>query len=468
MHKTETNNKNRPPAVAGKFYPQNPQKLKNEVKKYLNNVKILKSNAFAAIAPHAGYIFSGQIAANAIGQFSPHKKYENVFIIAASHHLQLKGASIYAGGEYQMPGFSLEINKKIINKLIEENNNFEYIKDAHLQEHSIEVQLPFLHYHLKKGFKIIPIIIGTTNQQIIENISSALKPYLNDDNLFLVSSDFSHYPKYKDAIKIDKLTSEAILTNNPTEFLNTIKTNEQKNIDGLATSACGWTAILTLMHITKNLENIKYEIIDYKNSGDSLFGEKNSVVGYSAITISKTQQLLNDAEKKILKKIAQNSINSIVETGRIYKPNISMSTETLKQSGGAFVTLTKNGKLRGCIGTFTSNEPLYKVVAEMAMAAATQDGRFAPVGIDELRLIDIKISILTPLQKISTIDQIKIGRDGIYIKKNNTTGTLLPEVAVENGWNKKQFVEYCSKYKTRIGINGWKNAELFVYQTIIF
>jgi len=177
---------------------------------------------------------------------------------------------------------------------------------------------------------------------------------------------------------------------------------------------------------------------------------------------------LTNYEKSTLLDIARRTINFYVQGSKVPKINQSKITSTLKLNLGAFVTLHKDGDLRGCIGRFLPNQSLYLVVQEMAIAAATQDSRFSPVDLDELGSIDIEISVLTPLKKISSIDNLEIGRDGIYIKKGYNSGTLLPQVATDNNWNKQQFVEYCSKYKASIGADGWKNADLFTYQAIVF
>ena len=134
---------------------------------------------------------------------------------------------------------------------------------------------------------------------------------------------------------------------------------------------------------------------------------------------------------------------------------------------GAFVTLKKEGKLRGCIGCFSPKEPLFKVVEKMTIAAATQDSRFPEVGMDELSKIIIEISVLSPLKQIISIDEIELGKHGICIVKGRSSGTYLPQVANETGWNKEEFVEHCSHDKAGIGWTGWKDASMFTYEAFI-
>lgn len=277
----------RNPVVAGSFYPANSEELKSDVLNYFENAIPRIKDATVVISPHAGYMFSGQVAANAINQLNPNKKYENIFVIGASHHVHLKGASIFGLGNYRIPGATIKVNKELAKDLITKNIFFEYCRNAHNQEHSLEVQLPFLHFHLKKEFQIIPIVIGTSNIDVIKQIADALKPYFNEKNAFVISSDFSHYPRYEDANNIDKTTASAFIENKPEKFVKTINQNSTKKIENLATSACGWTAMLSLLYLTEN-ENFEYKIIDYKNSGDAKFGSKDRVVGYYAIAGYKT------------------------------------------------------------------------------------------------------------------------------------------------------------------------------------
>ncbi len=463
-------NFDRPPVVAGSFYPADSQKLEKTVKKYLENAVPRKEDAIAVVSPHAGYIFSGQVAANAINQINPDKKYENVFIIGSSHYTSFDGASLYNIGDYKIPGATVKVNKEFCTKFINEYHFFQYCRNAHNQEHCIEVQIPFLYHHLKQDFQIVPIVICTNTIATIKQISQALKPYFNSKNAFIFSSDFSHYPPYEDAKEIDRITAGSIIENNPDIFLETIKQNSLKNIENLATSTCGWTNLLTLLYMTQKSEKYSYRIIDYKNSGDSGLVGKEKVVGYFAISVTETQKKfsLTDSEKSFLKKLAESALKTHVKNEKPPAIDKNQLTENIKQNVGAFVTLYKNGQLRGCIGRFMPNSSLYKVVEDMAISASSHDSRFSPVSEDELKDITIEISVLTPLQKISSIDQIEVGRDGIYIVKGSNSGTLLPKVATDNGWSKIEFLEYCSKFKAGIGKDGWKDAELFIYQAIVF
>ena len=225
------------------------------------------NNVIAIIAPHAGYVFSGSVAASAYNQVDSEISYENVFIIASSHRAYFDGASIYSIGNCETPLGEVKVNIELAKKLIAENKDFSYVPEAHSSEHSIEVQLPFLQYKLKNGFQIIPIVIGTQSAEVCKKLAEALRPYFNKNNLFIISSDFSHYPEYTEANKWDKKTADAILLNNPAKFLQAINDTEDNKIPNLATRACGWSSILTLLYLTEQNQNIDYTLISYKNSG---------------------------------------------------------------------------------------------------------------------------------------------------------------------------------------------------------
>jgi AmmeMemoRadiSam system protein B/AmmeMemoRadiSam system protein A len=466
---------NRQAVVAGRFYPKDKKELENNLKNYFSKAdRKYLGNIYAIIAPHAGYVFSGEVAANAYAQINPNKEYKHIFVLAPSHYHAFAGASIYNIGNYETPLGEVPVDFETANKLIAESKFISYIPDAHKQEHALEVQLPFLQYHLKTKFKIIPVVIGTQNEKIIKEIAAVLKPYFNEDDLFVISSDFSHYPSYQDAKKVDSLTAQAILKNNPKALIKQVQENANKNIEHLATSMCGFSPALTLLYITQSNRSLKYSLVKYLNSGDTPYADKDRVVGYNAIVVSNAQDEnplgfnLTEKDKKTLLKIARETVDVYVKTGK--KPLIDTTgfSEALKTPCGAFVTLNKQHSLRGCIGIFSTDLPLYRVVQNMTVSAAMSDPRFSPVRENELDKLEIEISVLTPMHKINSLNEIEIGKHGIYIKKGYRHGTLLPQVASDNNWTREQFVNYCAKYKAGISLDELKDAEIFVYEAIVF
>lgn len=467
----------REPVVAGAFYAGTKDALKAQLKSLFERAESKKTSedVLAIIAPHAGYIYSGKVAASSYNQIGPDKEYKNIFIIGSSHRTIFNGASIYNQGDYITPLGRVKVNRELANKLIEENKVFVFNPDAHSAEHSIEVQLPFLQYKMKKDFQIVPIVTGTQTLGGVKMIAEALEPYFNDKNLFIISTDFSHYPSYENAEIVDKNTGDAILANSVNKVINAINENASANIENLVTSLCGWPAVLTLLNITENDPSIRVIHVDYQNSGDEV-EDKSRVVGYHSIAFvkKKTQDMsenqfkLTIQEKEKLLQIARNTIDEYLSTGKYLKVDKSELTSAMESDCGAFVTLHKDGALRGCIGRFVADEPLYAIVQKMAVAAATEDHRFPVVEKNEMKDIDVEISVLTPLKKIDSIDEIEMGKHGIYIKKGFASGTFLPQVATETGWTKEEFLGYCARNKAGIGWDGWKDADIYTYEALVF
>jgi AmmeMemoRadiSam system protein B/AmmeMemoRadiSam system protein A len=468
---------NRQPYAAGKFYSGDSSELSRELKE-LYEAAIAKEyqNVFSVVVPHAGYVYSGVVAASAYNQIDYSKKYDHVFILASSHRDFFDGASVYNIGDYMTPLGTVKVDTSLANKLIEDNSVFKYSPRSHEQEHSLEVQLPFLQYKMGRQINLVPIIIGTDGPETCMKIAKALKPYLTENNLFVVSTDFSHYPSYADAVVNDKKTADAIVSNDAGVLLKTLSAIENSRVSGLATSLCGYTSVLSMMYMTEKVPGVKVHQLQYKNSGDSPYGEKNRVVGYNAIVFEgqlsqqakDDQDVFSESDKKDLLKIARKTLEEYLKTGEVEAVDENKLTEPQKMQMGAFVTLKKDGRLRGCIGRFTADESLYKIIQQMAIAAATEDSRFSKVTYDELAKLDIEISLLTPLKKITSPDEIVLGKHGIYIRKGYRTGTFLPQVATETGWNKEEFLGHCAEDKAGIGWDGWKDAELFTYEAIIF
>lgn len=460
----------RPATQAGRFYENDSRILSHEIDSLLarhaNDQKL--GSVAALIVPHAGYYFSGNVAASAYAQLNPKKPYKRIFLLGPSHHEWLNGASV--NGEvdyYATPLGNVPVDREMARQLIEADSVFSYQPKAHDREHCLEVQLPFLQRRLGKVPPIVPIIISTNDFTKLKRMAEVLKPWLTDENLFIISSDFSHYPSYEDAKTVDAKTGKAIESGDVEQLIATIEANERSGIRNLATSACGEFPIITLMLMLDSHYQIKHLL--YQNSGDIDNYDHSRVVGYHAFAILRGEEksfTLSDDEKQMLKKIAYESIKDSLDGKVISNP--SPLTPHLSSNCGAFVSLHKQGRLRGCIGHFGEDTPLHEIVAEMARAAAFEDPRFMPVTRDELDELDIEISVLTPMRRIQSLDEFQLHRHGIYIRKGYRSGTFLPQVADEVNWTKEEFVGHCSQDKAGLGWDGWRDAELYVYEAIVF
>lgn len=461
-------------AVAGSFYPDDPAELRRTVEGFLAEAKkgSLPGLVRALVVPHAGYVFSGGVAASGYNQLDPERPYARVFILASSHRVHLEKASVYVAGDYLTPLGAVAVDREVSAALAEDRKHFTDDPAAHRDEHSIEVQLPFLQVALKNPFKIVPIVLATQSPDICRGIAQALKPYFTPENLFIVSADFSHYPSYENAKKADAATAEAFCANSPRRFLEGLRNNDRLGIPDLATSMCAWPSGLVLLYLTEGNPALKFNRIDYRNSGDiKPYGDKSRVVGYHAIAVSEEpagEFELTPGDKKNLLRIARRTVEDVARSRALsdlepqdYGPGLLAKT-------GAFVTLRKGKSLRGCIGIFESDQPLYRVVQEMAVASSTRDPRFQPVQPEELKDIRIEISVLTPMRKIKDIKEIQLGKHGILIQKGIRRGTFLPQVATETGWTLEEFLGHCAEEKAGIGWNGWKQADIYIYEALIF
>ncbi|MCD4770721.1 MAG: AmmeMemoRadiSam system protein B [Bacteroidales bacterium] len=463
----------RQPVVAGSFYPGSETGLKEEIEKLFKETQVKPSdtNVWALISPHAGYVFSGAVAASAYASIPETARYDNVFIIGSSHHVSFSGASVYTRGDYITPLGRVKVNRSLGEKLIKDGTYFTFYENAHTSEHSIEVQIPFLQHLFGSDLQIVPIVIGTGNKEACEKIADALKPWFNGNNLFVISTDFSHYPNYNDAVRIDRSTADAIISGDPGKFLKSLRKNNSIAVSGLATPMCGWTSGLVLLNLTNKNKEVSYKHIIYSNSGDSRYGDKERVVGYHSIIVEgpvTDSFYLHENEKNELLKIARESIRSLLYDDKKVKIEERELTETLMSNLGAFVTLTINGKLRGCIGRFMPDEPLYKIVGQMAQSAAFSDSRFRPLTKKEFETVKIEISVLSPLKKIDNINKIILNRHGVYIRKDFRSGTFLPQVANGKNWTVEEFLGYIARDKAGIGWLGWKDAEIFIYEAFVF
>lgn len=465
--------KDRPAAVSGKFYPADPIELHYNVKSYLEaNPAIADDKVAALIVPHAGFIFSGEVAAFAYNQIPSDKKYHNVFVIGPSHRSRFEGASVYNLGDYETPLGKVKVNINLANELISSSSLFTYKPEADLYEHNLEVQLPFLQEKLGENLQIIPILIGSENKIVLNEIAQRLSKWFNQDNLFIISTDFSHYPAYNDAKKADSVTAEAIVQNDPEKLYSALRQNTELNIKGLSTSLCGANAISVLLNLTHKSTNYSYIPLHYKNSGDSPLGEKERVVGYYSMKvvrdIPESSSNLSEVEKKQLLHIARKTLEFYLKNNEMPGRSEIFEDFRLSDKFGVFVTLYKESELRGCIGRFNPEIPLPDLVMEMAISSALYDRRFKPLTLNELRNIRIEISVLTPLKKISSIDEIVLGKHGIYISKGHNNGTFLPKVAQQTGWSITSLLGHCSRDKAGLGWEGWKEADIYTYESIDF
>jgi AmmeMemoRadiSam system protein B/AmmeMemoRadiSam system protein A len=434
------------------------------------------------IAPHAGYIFSGRIAADAFNQVK-NFAYDVVVILGTNHtRAAVDKITVWPKGAYRTPLGLAYVDEEITSALMNEDLGVVPDTTSEEAEHSVEVQVPFVQFLFPKA-RIVPIVVGITEKDDCIKLGKALAKLLQGKNaLIIASSDLSHYPSYDDAVKTDKKTLDIITSLDCNKICREMDDELHSGIHSLVTCACGKFPILAMVSAVKELGCRNATIISKANSGDTFAGSYDRVVGYGAVTFYKTEVdaknitsekesiTMSDSEltkqdKQYLLKLARKTIEQYLSSETLLLP--AKIPPTLQAKRGAFVTLRKHHELRGCIGNMSDEYPLYNVIGRMAFSAAFNDTRFAPVTLDEMPFVEIEISVLTPFEKVNSSDDIVLGRDGVLLSKEGRQAVYLPQVATETGWDKETFLRQLC-YKAGLSGNDWKTATLYTFRAEVF
>jgi len=466
----------RPAGVAGGFYPNDPTQLTKMIDGFLKNIpdQNISSDIFAIISPHAGYVYSGQVAACGYATLE-NQIIERVVVISPSHLESFSGVSIYNGDAYETPLGQIIVDKEFCQILGNQNELLFLSNKGHNRviqgrmEHALEVQLPFLQ-HIIPNFEIVPVVMGDQSYKSCRALGVGLSNLIKDSKTIIVaSSDLSHFHDYNTAVNKDNKVLNAI---KEWDFFNL-----SRNFNSRLWEACGGGPIVATMIAAERSKINTVKLLNYANSGDIEIGDKNKVVGYSSFAFFKSDQnkennfddfKLSEAEQKKLLEIAKKSVDEIVLNNNLLELN-SSEFEALNLDRGAFVTLEKGGRLRGCIGYTSAVQPLNQIVRNAATSAAVKDYRFPPVEKDELNELEFEISVLSPFRLVTDINQIKIGKHGLFIKKSNSGGLLLPQVATDNQWDVNTFLQQTCR-KAGLPFNAWKDEEtdIFKFSAFIF
>jgi MEMO1 family protein len=470
----------REPAVAGGFYPADPQALSALLDDLLAQAQpcSIDGAILAAVAPHAGYPYSGPVAAFTFAALRA-RRYSRVVVIAPSHYAAFGFSSVYDGDAYATPLGAVPIDKDFALQLTKMNGAIQLSGKGHEStaaggEHAIEVELPWLQRMLGH-FELVPIVMGDQRYESSRALGVALAKLITKsdngetlgDTLILASSDLSHYHSCADAEAMDHNTLRAL---EAWDYFSMAR-----NFGEHVWEACGGGPVVAAMIAAERMGANQAVALDYATSGDTS-GDRSRVVGYSADLFVKSAHpatelppfSLTGAEKAELLALARNSVESVVRQKELYLPPLSAS-ETLNREYGAFVTLTKAGALRGCVGYAAALKPLSITVRDTASLAAVRDPRFPPVAPAELPDLAYEISVLSPLRRVAAVEQIEVGRDGLLVKNGNHEGLLLPQVASEHHWDRQRFVEGTC-VKAGLAPDGWKDdaTDLFRFTAVVF
>jgi len=462
-------------AIAGSWYPGTAAALQAQIESFFARVTAppIVGEVVGLLAPHAGYMYSGQVAALAY-ECVRGKRYDAVIIIGPSHRASFHGVSLYPAGGFETPLGVVPVAEELARAIAADCPIVVPIPAVHAFEHSIEIQLPFLQVALG-DFRFVPLLMGDQDRSTCTELARAIGRSVGTAKVLIVgSSDLSHYHPYEVAVRLDRRALDSVAKMDAAALL----TDLQRHL----AEACGGGPVAVTMMAARQLGADAAIVRHYANSGD-VTGDRSSVVGYGAAvffarrtgaTGSSKQEVgveqsgeLTAAERQSLLELARQTITARV-MGRP-EPPLPPLVGKLGEKRGAFVTLKKHGQLRGCIGYIEPIKPLAMTVRDVAIAAAFNDPRFRPVRREELNELEIEISVLSPLRQVSDLNEISVGRHGLYIVKGFYSGLLLPQVATEYGWDRLTFLEETCR-KAGLPPWAWKDddAKIFIFSAEIF
>jgi hypothetical protein len=434
-------------------------------------------------------VYSGQIAADAYKEAAAFD-YETVVILGVNHTTPgFDAISVYPSGGFETPLGIAPVDESLAARVMAADQGFAFAGRVHEREHSIEVQVPFVQTAFPNA-KILPVVVGSQDPDLCARFGEVLAAAAAGKKILIVaSSDLSHYPTYEDAVRVDRMTLNAIASLDAGRYESVIAESMRKGVPELGTCACGEGPILVAMTAAKRLGAKGARIISYANSGSTLVGDRERVVGYGAVSFvgggraapvspatapeppggngaADGETGLTAGQKTALLRFARDTLRRYFETETLPLPR--GYDPALGRKSGAFVTLNEHGELRGCIGRMSEDLPLYQVVGYCALQSAFNDRRFPPLEPEELSAVEIEISVLTPYKRINGYQEIQIGRDGVVIEKDGRSAVFLPQVAVEQGWSRDEMLEHLS-LKAGLPRDAWKkNAVFRTFQATVF
>ena len=472
----------RPAAKAGTWYTADPNALRKEIEGYFAKAPkaALPGPPVGVVAPHAGYKFSGKCAGAVYAKLRG-RDIRRVIVLAPTHHVGFRGGSIAGVDFYETPLGRIPLDRKACDAVLK-SPLVRSIAAVHRNEHSLELQLPFLQVALKK-FKLVPIVLGQLADGDYAKLANVLREHLDAHTLVVASSDFTHYGRmfnYEPFAKqaghaptkaernkilrngiaaLDKGAIDRILRLDGAEF--------RKYVARQRATICGRAPIAVMIEMLT--PDCQGTLLDYYLSGDREKDYGRSV-SYAAIAFTIGPGEVSAAGQTKLLEVARKTLRATLRGEKL--PKFEIKDKELQVKRGVFVTYKNKGRLRGCIGNFSSDDPLWKLVQRMAVASARDDFRFRdnPITAKEEPAIDIQISVLSPMMRISDPLDFIVGVHGLYIKRGRRGGTYLPQVATEQGWDKRTFISHLCRYKTGLSADSWKQkeTEVSIYSAQVF
>ncbi len=485
------------------WYPDSAPELKELLDGFFKKTKAhgYTGKVVGLISPHAGLSHSGLCAASGFKQLAGRKDIERVILLGVSHRSGFYGAAVGDFTHESTPLGLIEVDTEITGKLAKERL---FKKDNALmqKEHSLENVLPFLQYMMNEqkntGYKIVSILFSHMTEKDVQKAAVIINKYVTDKTLLIASSDFTHYGSnygYVPFVKDIKNNLTALDT-------GMIKTITQLDLKGYRNymektgiTMCGFVPVGVLLHILAG-KGYTGTVMDYYKSADGT-NDYSLSVSYAAIVFydknakkknrenkmttdkrDKTENTetnplkLTKTDEEVLLKLARQTLEDYFAGKKDSLGDIERQygfSKGLQENAGVFVTLREEGDLRGCIGAIVGREPLWQGVRSNALNAALHDPRFNRVEKNELKKIAIEISVMTPLQEITDYKTIRVGIDGVIIRKGNYQAVFLPQVATETGWNLDEFLGHlCQKAGLPMNAYQAEGMEFLIFQALVF
>lgn len=468
--------------LAGSWFDANPRVLHRQIAEWVKRADTGKSGkkTIALIQPHAGYAYSGPTAAYGAKAVMG-GRYSRVIILGPAHRVYMENRICIPSEADGMstPLGTLAFDREALEKL--RSLPFIATGDKILaQEHSVQIQLPFLQYALGNDFKLVPVVVGQLDDAHASKVADALKKITDSSTLVVVSSDFTHYGRNFDYVpfrtdieanlkKLDLGAFDKIKTKNPSEFASYLRTT--------GATICGEAPIRILLNMLPG--NAGVELLHYTTSSAES-GDFSHCVSYISGAVcgqwdflprNGTEDFLSAQDKKTLLSMARRSIEYVFEHRKAPRSDIfkAEATDNMKKIAGCFVTLNLGNDLRGCIGEIEPVRPLYQAVTARAVDSAFRDPRFPQLSPAELKRVTIEISALTPAKPVTSYQDIVIGKHGMTITKDGRSAVFLPQVAPEQGWDLATTLTYLSR-KAGLASDAWKSpdAKFTVFEAIVF
>lgn len=452
----------RPPAVAGMFYPDDPYELTCDLDRMLEaSGPPAVRQPVALIAPHAGYVYSGLVAAQAYAGLRGWD-IRRVVVISPSHYESFPGVSFYPGRSYRTPLGTIPVAAELRDRLVHGRSYLKLADSGHQvlsgmrNEHALEVQLPFLQRVLP-DFQLVPAVVGSQDFQAVRELAAALAEEADAATLVVASSDLSHYRPDSEARRLDAWVVDAVRRCDHFGLRHYLET-------GMC-EACGSGPMLAAMMFAQLRGAEAVEVRSYATSGDVPPYRKDGVVGYLSALFMPSDRAqepgpdLAEAQRRELFWIARQAISRALQ-GENWEPPAGEDGLNLKSA--VFVTLRRHGDLRGCIGSIVARASLREAVSQSAVNAALNDHRFKPLQERELPDIGIEISILSPFRLLARPDDLVPGRHGLLVEQGRYRGLLLPQVATEHRWNRQAFLEHTCR-KAGLDPDAWKSPDTALY-----